>query len=114
MESGGSVRIERRPSIQDLVRRYTVFIDQHPVGRVGAFRSRSFPVTVGQHRVQLKIATTGTSASAEFDVEVGPGETRVLRTHRHTPTEYLQAPLGMVAPDRYAPRPWIGLELLER
>ena len=109
----GTILVERRASLQDLVRRYTVFIDQ-PVGRVHAFQKSSFPVSVGEHRVQLKIVNTGTSASAEFVVDVRADETRVLRTHRHTPKEYLEAPLGIVNPDKFAPRPWIVLELLER
>jgi exosome complex RNA-binding protein Rrp4 len=114
MESEAAIRIERRASIQDLVRRYTVFIDEQVVGRISAFQKRSFPVDIGQHRVQLKIVNTGTSASTAFDVDVRAGETRILRTHRHTSKEYLEAPLGIVAPDRFAPRPWIGLELLDR
>jgi hypothetical protein len=110
----GRIRVERRASLQDLVRRYTVFIDQQPVGRVHAFQKASFPVSVGEHRVQLRIVNTGTSASAEFIVDVRSGETRVLRTHRHTSKAYLEAPLGILVPDQYAPRPWIGLELLDR
>jgi hypothetical protein len=96
------------------VRRYTVFIDQQPVGKVHAFQKASFPVSPGEHRVQLRIVDTGSSASAECVVDVRANETRVLRTHRLTSKEYLEAPLGIVAPDRYAQRPWIGLQVLDR
>ena len=109
----GSIRIERRPTFQDLVRRYTVFIDQEPVGRVHAFQRVSFPVSAGEHQVQLRIVRTGSSASEVFSVEVQKGETRILRTRRHTYPEYLKAPMGILVPDRNAPRPWIGLELLD-
>jgi len=47
-------------------------------------------------------------------VDVRAGETRVLWTHRLTPKQYLEAPLEFVDPDKYAPRPWISLELLGR
>ena len=108
----GSIRIERRPTIQDLVRPYTVFIDQVPVGMVHAFQKASFPVASGGHLVQLRIVGTGSSASAVFSVDVQVGETRILRTRRHTALEYLRTPMGMIDADRHALRPWIGLELL--
>jgi len=42
---GGAIRIERTASLQDIVRRYTVFIDERPVGRLHAFQKLSFPVS---------------------------------------------------------------------
>jgi hypothetical protein len=112
--STGAIRVERQATLQDLVRRYTVFIDDQPVGTVRAFQKASFPVSVGEHRIQLRIVNTGKSTSAEFVVDVRADETRVLRTRRHTSKEYLQAPLGIVDPDKFAPMPWIGLALLDR
>jgi hypothetical protein len=113
-QQNGTIRVERRPSLLDLVRRYTVFIDQQPAGTVHALQKASFPVPVGEHRVQLRIVNTGSSASPEFVVDVRSDETRVLRTHRLTSKQYLEAPLGIVAPDEHAPRPWIGMQLLDR
>lgn len=84
------------------------------MGKVNAFHKAVFPVSIGDHRVQLRIVHTGSSASAEFIVDVRADETRVLRTGRHTFKEFLKLPLAIMAPDRYAPRPWIGLELLDR
>jgi hypothetical protein len=110
----GSIRIVRRPSFQDVVRRYTVFIDQKPVGRLHAFQRAAFPVSAGEHQVQLRIVRTGSSASSVFTVDVQVGETRILRTGRHTFLEYLKTPMGIFDPGRYAPRPWICMELLER
>jgi hypothetical protein len=75
MERSGTIRVERRPSLQDLVRRYTVFIDQHPVGKVLALQKASFSVPAGEHWVQLRIVNAGTSASAEFVVDVRTDET---------------------------------------
>src|SRR5450756_3149220 len=114
MQPTGSNCVERRPSFQDLIRRYTEFIDGQSVGRVHALQRASFPVSAGEHRVLLRIPRTGTSARAEFTVNGRAAETRVLRTRRHTSKDCLEAPLGIVTPDRHAPRPWTGLELAER
>lgn len=76
------------------VRRYTVFIDEDARGQGSRVQKAWFPVSVGDHRVQLRIVNTGTSDSAEFIVDVQADETRVLRTHRHNSTEYLEALAG--------------------
>ena len=54
---------------------------------------------------------TGTSESDEFSVAVGAGETRVFRTKKLGWKKFSMAPLGIFVPDRFAPRPWIQLEM---
>lgn len=105
-----AISVVRRPALQDAVRSYTVFIDDSPVGKIGAFRQARFPVAPGHHTLQLRIVGTGTSESAAFSLEVAPGETKVFRTRKLGWKTFSLAPLGILFPDRFAPRPWIQLE----
>jgi len=108
---GGTIRIMRRQFLQDAVRRYTVFIDGVPVGKLAARQSGQYSVTPGQHVVQLRIVNTGTSRSDELPVSVLAGQTRVLKTKPLGAKNIFLAPLGIFNPDRFAPRPWIKLIL---
>jgi hypothetical protein len=110
----GTIRIERRQFAQDLFRRYAVFIDQILVGRIASFATGEYRVVPGRHSVQLRIATTGNSCSDNLPVEIGAGETRVLRTMRLELRKLILLPLGIVNPSRFAPRPWIKLCLVSR
>jgi hypothetical protein len=112
-EQPGTICIVRRQLWQDILRRYTVFIDHIAVGKVAAFQSRRYAVDPGKHTVQLRIVNTGKSRSDEFSIEVVSGQTRVLRTARLTLKNFVVLPLAMFNPDRFAPRPWIRLSLEE-
>ncbi len=107
----GTIRIVRRQILKDILRRYTVFVDQVPVGRVAAFQTGVYSVNPGRHSVQLRIVNTGKSCSEELFVTVGINETRVLRTTSLGFKDVLLIPLGIINPDRFAPRPWIRLEV---
>lgn len=54
-----AITIARRTVLQDLVRRYAVFIDDKPVGYLWAFQTGSYEVSPGPHRVRLAMANTG-------------------------------------------------------
>jgi hypothetical protein len=107
----GVIRIRRRPTIQDLLRRYAVFIDGAVNGSLSAFQTRSFPVPVGRHTVQLRIVHTGTSRSDEVKVDVKPGQVVSMHTGSMSFKQLAQLPLAFQSPDRFAPRPWIQLAL---
>jgi hypothetical protein len=107
----GVLRVVRRVALQDAVRSYTVFIDDNPRGKIWAFRTGDFPVSPGHHTLQLRIVGTGVSESAKFDVDVAAGQTRVFRQKKLGWKKFYMAPLGIFFPDRFAPRPWIQLEL---
>jgi len=107
------IRVIRRPAFQDLVRAHTVFIDDSARGKLWAFQRRDYPVSPGHHTLKLRIAGTGTSESAEFSVNLGPGETMVFRTKKLGWKKVFMAPLGILFPDRFAPRPWIQMEQVE-
>jgi hypothetical protein len=61
--------------------------------------------------LQLRVVSTGSSKSAEYSVEVGAGETRVFRAKKLGWKKFFTAPLGIFFPDRFAPRPWIQMEM---
>src|ERR1700721_1854976 len=107
----GTICIVRRQLWQDILRRYTVFIDHVAVGKIAAFQTRRFAVDPGTHLVQLRIVNTGRSRSDEFSIDILSGQTRVLKTVRQSLKSLLVLPLAMVNPDRFAPRPWIRLSL---
>lgn len=107
----GTIRVVRRQIFQDAVRRYTVFVDGVPVGKLAARQSGQYSVAPGQHVVQLRIVNTGTSRSDEVTVSVLAGQTRVLKTKSLGVKNIFLAPLGIFNPDRFAPRPWIRLSL---
>ncbi len=110
----GTICIARRLSLQDIVRTYTVLIDGAPAGKFAPWATKDFEVPVGEHVVQLRITGTGNSRSEEFQVEVGAGETRLLRTRSLGLKSWIVIPLGILNPDRFAPRPWIRLALEPR
>jgi hypothetical protein len=106
----GTICVKRRLAFQDLVRAYTVYIDEAPKGRLWAFQGGEFLTTPGHHSVRLAIGTSR-STSDTIPVEVGAGEMRVLRTKKLGFKKMALAPFGIFFPDRFAPRPWIALEL---
>jgi hypothetical protein len=108
---GGEIRIRRGLSLQDVVRRYTVFIDGTPRGLVATRQAKSFPVMAGRHTVQLRIVGTGSSKSDEISVEVQPGQAVHMKTGSITVKQGALLPLALINPDRFAPRPWIQLSL---
>lgn len=108
---GAFIHISRRLALQDLVRSHTVFIDDSPCGKIWAMQRHDYPVSPGHHTLQLRIVGTGTSESAEFSFDVPAGETRVFRTKKLGWKKFFMAPLGILYPDRFAPRPWIQMEM---
>jgi hypothetical protein len=113
ISSAGEARIcvSRRTVLQDLLRRYTVFIDGEPTGKLWAFQTGRYPVSPGHHRLRLGIETRLNaplglmgSSSDEIDVEVGADEARSIRTKGRGPSGYLSR-RGLLR------RPWIILEL---
>lgn len=105
----GEILVRRGLSLQDVVRRYTVFIDGTPRGSVATRQEKSFPVKAGQHTVQLRIVGTGSSKSDEISVEVRPGQAVHMKTGSITIKQGALLPLALINPDRFAPRPWIQL-----
>jgi hypothetical protein len=116
----GSITIRRRNLVQDVVRSYTVFIDNTPVGKMWAFQTKTFAVAPGRHEVQLKIINTGRSCSDVFLVMVKPGDHIVFRTHSRGVKNVLTLPLTMPAgvkalrrheriDSRYYQWPWIRM-----
>lgn len=108
---GGTIRIARRQILKDILRRYTVFIDSIPVAELAAFQTVSYPVKPGGHSVQLRIMSTGSSCSDQVPVFVSTNEIKVLRTKSLGFKKIILAPLGIFNPNRFAPRPWIQLEV---
>ena len=110
----GTICIQRRQVMQDLLRRYTVLIDGVSVGKLAAFRTGRYSVAAGRHSVQLRIVRTGNSRSDELTIDVASGETRVVRTARQSLRNILLLPLHFFNPYRFVPRPWIRLHLEDR
>jgi hypothetical protein len=117
-----TIVVKRRTLLQDLVRRHTVFLDGNPVGKLWAFQTRAFLVAAGDHSVRLAIVGTGTSSSADVKLNVGPGETMVLRTVGRGFANNAALPLAMPAgiraqttgkpiQSRFYKGPWIHLVL---
>jgi len=106
------IRVIRRPAFQDLVQAHTVFIDGSPRGKLWALQRRDYAVAPGHHTLQLRIVGTGTSQSDEFSFDVGASEARTFRTKKLALKKSILIPLGILFPDRFAPRPWIQLEQL--
>ena len=107
----GVIHISRRLALQDLVRSHTVFIDESPRGKLWAMQRRDYPVPPGHHTLQLRIVGSGTSESAEFSFDLAAGETRVFRTKKLGWKKFFMAPFGILFPDRFAPRPWIQMQM---
>jgi hypothetical protein len=101
----------RRAALQDAVRSYTVLVDDDPVGKIGPFGSGDFPVSPGHHTLQLRLPGTGDSGSAKLDVDVLDGQVRIFHTKKLGWKKFWITPLAIFFPDRFAPRPWIELEL---
>jgi hypothetical protein len=117
-----TIVIKRRTWIQDLVRKYTVFLDGSPVDKLWAFQTGKYQVTPGTHRIRLGIIGTGTASSADVDVNVGPGDTVVLRTTGRGAANILKLPFALPAgaaaqmsgrpiKSRYYQGPWIVLNV---
>lgn len=80
---GSIVKVLRttwQTGLQDLLRRYTVFIDGEVVGRLWAFQSGEYAVTPGEHAVRLAIVNTGTSSSEEIKIIASHESIQVIRT----------------------------------
>jgi hypothetical protein len=56
--------------LQDLIRRYTVFIDGMRVGKLWAFQTGRYQVTPGADQIRLAITGTGRASSDDVDVYV--------------------------------------------
>jgi hypothetical protein len=110
----GTICIQRRQVLQDLLRRYTVLIDGVSVGKLAALRTGRYAVSSGCHSVQLRFGAAGISRSDVLAVDVASGETRVVRTARQSLRNILFLPLHFFNPYRFLPRPWIRLHLEDR
>lgn len=101
----GAIWVSRRNLVQDLTRRYVVFIDGDDVGRLSAYRTAKFEVSPGWHRVWARLPGTGGAAVGDVVVNVRPGEVRRVRTttrlKRLPPWEFAKALADTVAP--YSP-----------
>lgn len=109
----GTIGVLRRTVLQDLIRRHTVYVDDEPVARLWAFQSGIYETSAGMRRLQLGIVSTGTSSSAEIEVDVRPGETRTVRTRSRGFKGLATLPIGLVSPE-HIKGPWIVLQLQER
>lgn len=78
-EATAHIEIARRTALQDVARRYTVLIDDQPVGTISLWGTRSFEVIPGHHVVRLR-AGTGQSSSGDVPVEVQARQVARLRT----------------------------------
>lgn len=112
--ASGAIHIQRRQLMQDLLRRYTVYIDGNQVGKLRPFATGRYMVAAGPHCVELRIGVAGYSGSDVLSVDVATAEVRKIRTTRMGFWEALLAPFGFFNPKRYAPTPWIRLSLEER
>jgi hypothetical protein len=118
--SSGTITVKRRTWLQDLVRRYTVFVDGSPVGTLWAFQTGNYQVAPGTHQVRVGIVGTGTASSADVVVGVVAGGTQVLRTGGRGTASLLKLPLSLPAGakaqlsgdrinSRFYKGPWINL-----
>jgi hypothetical protein len=92
MKVGAStITVARRTVFQDLLRSYTVVIDDRPRGTLWAFRSGDYEVTPGPHRVHLGMGRhPQKSSSAEIEVEVTAGKSIQLHTTGHGARRWLK------------------------
>ena len=120
----GTITVARRTVVQDAVRRYTVFIDEQPVGYLSAFQTGRYEVSPGVHRVRLAMPNTGTASSDNVAVEVPAGGVRSLRTRGRGFKSFITLPIATVAAlrdraqgrpleSRWYKRPWINLTIDE-
>jgi hypothetical protein len=118
----GAITIARRTVLQDLVRRYVVFVDDNPVGYLWAFQTRSYEVTPGPHRVRLAMPNTGTASSDDVPVDVATGGNQKLRTRGRGFRNIITLPIataisvfdrsrGRPFETRWYKRPWIILKV---
>ena len=116
----GTITIARRTILQDLVRRYTVFIDGQGVGHLSAFQTGRYEVSAGHHRVRLALSATGTASSDDVPVDVPAGAVCPLRTRGRGIQSLLTLPIATVMAiwdrarnhpleTRWYKRPWIIL-----
>lgn len=75
-----AVQVSRRNLVQDLSRRYVVFIDGIKVGTVAPYRTAVFEVAPGWHRVWARLPGTGDTALGDVVVNVKTGAVRRVRT----------------------------------
>jgi hypothetical protein len=95
--SQATITIARRTLLQDLVRRYTVFIDGIQVGMLWAFQTGRYQMTPGTHQVRLAITGTGRASSDDVDVYLEPGGVQALRTVGRGIVSLLKLPLALPA-----------------
>jgi len=111
--------------IQDLVRRYTVFIDDKPVGYLWAFQTGRYEVSPGAHRVRLAMPATGTASSDDVTVDVAAGEISALRTRGRGFRKNITLPIATAISisdrarkkpfeTRWYKRPWILFTKVDR
>jgi hypothetical protein len=121
----GEVTIARRTVTQDLVRRYTVFIDEKPAGYLWAFQTGRYEVSPGPHQVRLAMPKTGRASSDEVPVDVAPGGAQKLRTRGRGFRDLITLPIATVISTfdrsrgrpfetRWYKRPWIILQVDDR
>ena len=75
MTVAGTIRIERRGTVRDLMRAYRIVVDGTEVGRVRRGETLDVAVTPGRHVVAARIDWTG---SPDVEVTVAPGGTTRL------------------------------------
>lgn len=105
--NAGYVTLSRKTVIQDLARRYVVFIDGMRVGRIGPFQTKTFELTPGVHKLKLEVSLA--SNSGDIEISIAAGEKRTFVTRGHGFKQFSLIPLAIFMPDRFAPRPWIRL-----
>ena len=96
-DASSMIVIKRRTVLQDLVRSYTVFVDDSAVGKLWAFQSGRYRITPGKHRVRLAILGTGTASSADVEVTVPRNGEVVLRTCGRGAANTLMLPSSLPA-----------------
>jgi hypothetical protein len=69
--AGSQIVLHRSKVYRDRLRKYKVLIDGEVAGRIAAGEVKAFPVTAGEHRLELKVDWKGSPAQ---HVVVAPGE----------------------------------------
>lgn len=68
-----------RRSLKDLLRSYSVFIDDQVVGSLMAFQTKRYSVSPGRHEVNVRVGRRTMAGPPQADIEVKAGQTRDLR-----------------------------------
>jgi hypothetical protein len=115
--------VKRRTWIQDAVRAHKVIIDDNVIGAIGPFRTKSFAIPPGKHRLRLAMPSTGRASSATIELDLKAGQQCLVRTVRRGGLmSFIKLPLalpegaGALADDRpirsrYYEGPWIHVRV---